>query len=93
MALIVSKEFKTGLICPKSYCKILYANCTNQKIEFDLGVYIDKENRLNKKDVLEVERHYCKHDLSEDSKNCLRQAYEYLKTTDDYKHAIDDLEY
>lgn len=92
MALILKKELENGITLNESYHKISSISCNSNVIDFNVEIYKDKEARENNKKVVECKNYRCSHDVTNTSVNSIRQAYEHLKTLDEYKLAIDDLE-
>lgn len=92
MALIIDQEMKTGVIANSSYCKIESVTATRDEMNFYVGIYLNKESRIENKQPLETRSYSCGHDSNAD-KNSIRQGYEFLKTLSEYENAIDDLEY
>jgi len=92
MALIKKLELKTGIILENAYFKIPGVNCTKEFMNFTVDIYKDKESRESGKLQVGSISYECLHDTSENSTNCIRQAYQYLKTLDEYEGGIDDLE-
>lgn len=91
MALILKKEMDTGLILENAYCKVEEVNTNKEKMNFYLGIYLNKDARDNCKLPLETKLYTCGHDIKIEQ-NSIRQAYEYLKELDEFSNAIDDLE-
>ena len=60
-------------------------------MSFHLSVYLNKEARNNNKIPFQTKIFSCEHNL-ELEENSIKQAYNYLKTLDEYKESIDDLE-
>lgn len=91
MGLILTKEMNTGLILEEAYCKVEEITANKEKMNFYLGVYLNKEARENNKAPLETKFYSCEHNVNT-SKNSIKQAYVYLKSLEEYSNAIDDLE-
>lgn len=92
MALILKKELENGITLNESYHKISSVSCTSNVIDFNVEIYKDKEARENNKKAVEIKSFRCSHDVTNTSVNSIKQAYEYLKTLDEYSNSIDDLE-
>lgn len=91
MALIIKKVMNTGIVAEDSYCKVEEINANKDSMNFYLGIYLNKVARNSNKSPLETILYTCNHDINT-NKNSIKQAYEYLKTLEEYKNAIDDLE-
>lgn len=93
MALILTnKSFNNGLTLENVYCKVTDVSCNKEKITFNVGIYVNKETKEKGSVTLENKNYSCTHDVSETSRNSIKQAYDYLKTLEEYKNAIDDLD-
>lgn len=92
MALVKKMELSNGIILDKSYSKIAEVVCNKEVINFTLVIYKDKECRILNKDSVQVKHYACTHNINFNSENSIKQSYEYLKTLDEYKDAIDDLD-
>lgn len=92
MALILNKELDSGIVLDKSYHKISSLTCTANIIDFVVEIYKDKEARQNNKKAIECKSYRCSHDVTNESFNSIKQAYEYLKTLSEYKNSEDDLD-
>lgn len=90
MALILKKEMDTGLVVDNVYCKVEEINANKEKMNFYLGIYLNKDARSNSKTPLETKFYTCDHDVLV-NENSIKQAYNYLKTLEEFKNAADDL--
>lgn len=90
MALILKKEMEYGLILDHAYCKVEEITANKEKMNFYLGIYLNKEARDNNKTPLERKFYYCDHNVLV-NENSIRQAYNSLKTLEEFKNATDDL--
>lgn len=64
MALIIKREMNTGIVLENSYYKVEEIIASKEKMNFYLGVYLDKEARNNNKDPLETKLYTCGHDIN-----------------------------
>lgn len=94
MALILeNKELETGIILENSYIRVTEVHCDKDNLNFIVGIYKDKDARQEGKRVILTKSYSCKHYVDSESYNSIKQAYEYLKTLEEFKDSIDDLEY
>lgn len=93
MAIIKELELDNGIKLESAYFKISNINCTKEFMDFTVNIYKDKACRFENKSTIDSLNYICVHDISNNSLNVFRQAYEYLKSLDDYKNSIDDFEY
>ena len=91
MALILKKEMNTGFVLDNAYCKVEEINANKERMNFYLNIYLNKESRDNNKIPLETKFYSCEHSVLT-SENSIRQAYNHLKTLDEFKNSIDDLD-
>lgn len=91
MALILKKEMDTGLVVDNVYCKVEEINANKEKMNFYLGIYLNKDARDGDKIPLETKFYSCEHNVLI-NENSIRQSYNYLKTLEEFKDAVDDLE-
>lgn len=90
MALILKKEMDTGVVLENAYCKVEEVTANKEKMNFYLGIYLNKVARNNDKTPLETKFYSCEHNVLV-NENSIRQAYNYLKTLDEFENAVDDL--
>ena len=91
MALILKKEMETGLIVEEAYCKVEEINANKERMNFYLNIYLNKEARDNNKTPLETKFYSCEHSVLT-AENSIKQAYNHLKTLEEFKDSIDDLD-
>jgi len=72
---------------PKAYIKIDGLNGTKELINLSIGIYTSKDG--NK--IVSYNQAF-KPDITDAAKNFIKQGYEYLKTLDEYKDAMDLLD-
>lgn len=70
-----------------AYIKIINQHGNKEKIQLDIGIFDKKDGNL-----LIPEYYEFIPDISETSKNFIKQGYEYLKTLDKFKDATDLLD-
>lgn len=82
MALLIkNKEFK-GLVIDEVYCKIWKFEGDKSTLSFGLSIQVNKEEER-----LDSYTFVCPYNI--DGINPIAQAYEYLKTLDEYSDAVD----
>lgn len=83
MALQKDITTKTGVRVVDAYLKVEEISILNKvAIRFNLKYYVDVE-----KGAFQIKKYACDYDL--DSTNPIAQAYEYLKTLDEFIDSID----
>lgn len=80
-------ETKFGIICPNAYAKINYIS-GNNTFNFSLVIYTDEESRKNNKEIVDQKTYNFKFNLNSKD-NIYIQAYNFLKSLDDFKNAMD----
>lgn len=64
MVLIIEKEMDTGLVLENAYCKVEEITANKEKMNFYLGIYLNKEARKMEKTPLETKPYSCEHDVT-----------------------------
>lgn len=88
----VNMQYKSGLTIPVEnvYIRINSYSGDKNSISIYVGKYMSYQHFLNGKESLEPIKIYSfTPDILNDSQNFIKQGYEYLKTLDEYKDAID----
>jgi hypothetical protein len=102
MALQKSIDLMNGINLPEAYIKISsieYNNADTLSVRLSVDIFKDQDSRNSKKpEVVKYDytisgdnftTYFSLNVLSQDGKNILQQGYEYLKSIDFYKDAID----
>lgn len=97
MAIIKEIVLENGI--PVNYHRVVSVNnITNISSIIEVGSYISKEKRLEEKAKIEAKEpmnifiHTEYHNINYDPMLNVEGAYAYLKTTDEFKHATNDLD-
>lgn len=97
MALIKEIVLDNGITV--NYHRVVSVNnITNKASIIEVGSYISKEKRLEEKAKIEAKEpmnifiHTEYHNINYDPMLNVEGAYAYLKTTDEFKHATNDLD-
>lgn len=93
MAIIKELELKSGIKVENAYFMVSNVTCDKTFMEFTVNVFKDKASRNENRTTIDNLKFICNHDISINSSNVIKQAYEYMKTLDEYKNAIDDFDY
>lgn len=80
--------FGKELAFDEAYQKILKVTGNKNRLEINLAVYDDSLQKY----LIESRVFYFSPSVDEGSSNFIKQGYEYLKTLEEYKDAIDVLE-
>ena len=78
MAIKLNVDLQNGIVVKGAYCRIESIKCDKVKMEFVLRKYTDKE-----KPSFSETTFVSFYDIN--GENCFKQAYEYLKTLEDFK--------
>ena len=81
MAIFKNIEFK-GLVIEKAYCKIWKFEGDKDTLAFGLSIQANKDS-----EVINSYTFLCSYDI--EGNNPIAQAYEYLKTLEEFKDAED----
>lgn len=93
MALLVSVQLDSGMTISNSYAKIGSFSGDKNLLSIELQFFLDKEKAdSNNYSPMTVKVYSFTPSVADDSNNWLKQAYEYLKTLDEYQNAIDVFE-
>lgn len=92
MALQIKKDFDIGISSNNAYAKIESVNGNKDLLDILVAFYLNQESRTNNKSYIEIKNYLFKPNMSETSENFIKQGYEYLKTLDEYRDAIDLLD-
>ncbi|MEK4721526.1 hypothetical protein NST66_29010 [Priestia sp. FSL W8-0524] len=92
MALNKSILLESGLEVTDAYHRIETYNGDKKELKFTLVSYLDKTAATEGKAALREETFSCPPNLADYSYNFIKQGYQYLKTLDQFKDAIDVLE-
>lgn len=82
MAIQIDKVLNTGIEVKSAYCRIVTIEMQKDRLEFTVKKFKDTA-----KPSFETSKYLCAYDI--DGKNPFIQAYEYLKTLDEFTGAID----
>lgn len=82
MALIVNKKLKNGIMVDSAYARVEYISSNKNILGIQVKFYTSIEN-----EALETINYQT--DLKIDDSNYFKQAYEYLKTLEEFKDAED----
>lgn len=82
MAIIKDTELNNGIEVKRAYCRIETLSLEKEKIQFVLKKYVDKNKSSFAEDYLE-----CPYNI--EGENPFIQAYEYLKTLEEFKDSED----
>jgi len=92
MGLNLTKELDSGFTVENAYARIDVINGNKNVMYFTLNTYVSRTAFLNGKSYLSQEYFAFTPSVLPGSENFIRQAYFYLKTTDQFKDAIDVIE-
>lgn len=76
------------LIFNNAYIQIVFLSGSKNGLKISVNMYDSK----NKENIIHKEDYTFIPSVSDDSKNFIKQGYEFLKTLDEYKDALDVLE-
>ena len=93
MAIIKKIELDNGIKVDSAYFRVANVNCDKDFMDFKVNIYKDKESRIGNKAIIDSLNYICKHDISNNASNVIKQAYEHLKSLKEYENSLDDLEY
>lgn len=92
MGLVKNITLNNGLNINDAYFKVIQVNGNTEIMDISLGCYINRDSFLDGKAPLHIESYTFIHETSDNAMNVIRQAYGYLKRTDDFIEAGDVLE-
>lgn len=92
MALQKKTTLKIGMEVENAYFRIEYIEGTKKEVTFCLAVYLDQQSCLDGRAELESSYYTFTPIITETSLNHWKQAYEYLKTLEEFADAVDILE-
>lgn len=93
MALSINNYLlKNGLIAPTTYIIVDYLNGTQNTINFNVNTFISKKAKEEHSQPIEFQTFQFESDTTDSALNIFKQAYEHLKSLDQYKNAMDILE-
>lgn len=92
MALQIKKDFDIGISSNNAYAKIESVNGNKDLLDILVAFYLNEESRTNNKSYIEIKNYLFKPNMSDTGENFIKQGYEYLKTLDEYRDAIDLLD-
>lgn len=82
MALIVNKKLKNGIMVDSAYARVEYITSNKNTLGMQVRFYTNIDNES-------FETISYQTDLKIEDSNYFKQAYEYLKTLEDFKDAED----
>lgn len=82
MAIMKNIELENGIKVDGAYLRVEFPSVTKDKLTFNLRKYVSTDKPFFAEEVIE-----CKYDIEGD--NPFKQAYEYLKTLEEFKDAED----
>ena len=88
VSLGVEKEIVSNVEIPSAYIKITNIEGNKNSIFIDIEIFNNNECNT----LLEIKRYYFKPSVEDTASNFIKQGYEYLKTLDEYKDAVDVLD-
>lgn len=91
MGVLVNKTLDNGLKIVSSYVKVSSFSGTKEGVDFWINYYADYESRKNGKPYILQEMYSFVPNLG-DGPNFIKQMYQYLKTLEQFKDAINIFE-
>lgn len=88
MAIEKTIETSSGIVCERAYGKITGVGGSKEKAIIELKFYKDINASIDK-DPLSQNNYEFVPETSDDASNWIKQAYEHLKTLNEYLDAID----
>lgn len=82
MAIIKNIELENGIKVDSAYIRVEFPSITKDKLTFVVRKYANKDKPFFAEDVIE-----CSYNI--EGENPFKQAYEYLKTLEEFKNAED----
>ncbi|MED4893002.1 MULTISPECIES: hypothetical protein [Heyndrickxia] len=83
---------ETGLTIHNAYIRIKYTTVSFDIQTVTLAIYVSKESESYNAPVYECVYSFQNPDLSDNGKNPYKQGYDFIKTKDEFKDAIDVLD-
>ncbi|MCC2381214.1 hypothetical protein LKM00_27865 [Bacillus wiedmannii] len=88
MALLVDKVINNGIEVRNVYARVDTIQGNKDKIEFSLNYYVNREQYKGGFGYLKQELYSYKPNVLDTSANFFKQAYDFLKTLDEFKNAL-----
>lgn len=88
MALLVDKIIINGVEVRNAYARVDTIQGNKNKIEFSLNYYVNREQYQGGFGYLKQELFSYKPDISDTSVNFFKQSYDFLKTLETFKNAL-----
>lgn len=82
MAIIKNIELENGIKVDGAYLKVEFPSVTKDKVTFNLRKYVEAKKPFFSEEIITC-------DYSINGENPFKQAYEYLKTLEEFKDAED----
>lgn len=92
MAFMKNIILNNGLSVENAYIRIDTVAGYKGRLDISVNSYLSKESFLGKQGYLEQKIYNFIPSVEDSSSNFIKQGYEYLKTLDEYKDAIDLLD-
>ena len=92
MALQKTITLQNGLQIQNAYIRIDAINGYKGGLDISVNSYVSQQDFIDGKGYLEQKIYHFLPDVSGTALNFIKQGYEYLKTLDEYKDAIDLLD-
>lgn len=90
MALTIPNlNLESGICINNSYARVSTIGGDKNSLIINLCAYLDKEAFLDGKDFIKQSTFQFTPDVSDESNNFIKQAYDYLKTLPGYEDAVD----
>lgn len=89
MALKSKLELKSGTILSESYIKIIENGGNKEKQNIRIAFFNSETDYIGGKPAIDSELQSFVPDVSDTALNFIKQGYDYLKTLDEYKDAVD----
>lgn len=89
MALSKTVETNHGLGIENAYIRIDEQSGNKEKLNIRVRLYVSQEKARNEFGWIEEKLYEFAPNTEEDSENFIKQGYEFLKTLDEYKDAVD----
>lgn len=92
MGVLVNKTLDNGLKIVSAYVRVASFSGTKESIDFWINYYTDYESRKSGKPYILQEMYSFVPDLKEGASNFVKQMYQYMKTLEQFKDAINVFE-